>query len=94
MDADDSSDDEVLAMGPESENNDENNDEIMIPETVYTRSGRKAGGFSTVSDLFRGKSSDAILFFLTHDTSLCVNCSTCCLLIKSVVLCRQLNKIG
>ena len=48
MDADDSSDDEVLAMGPESENR----DEIMIPETVYTRSGRKAGGFSTVFDLF------------------------------------------
>ena len=48
MDADDSSDDEVLAVGLDSENN----DEIMIPETVYTRSGRKAGGFSTVSDLF------------------------------------------
>ena len=48
MDAADSSDDEVLAMRPESENG----DEIMIPETVYTRSGRKAGGFSTVSDLF------------------------------------------
>ena len=44
MDADDSSDDEVLAMGPESENG----DEIMVPETVHTRSG----GFSTVSDLF------------------------------------------
>ena len=66
----------------------------MIPETVYTRSGRKAGGFSTVSDLFGGKSSDAILSFLTHDSSLCVNCSTCCLLIKFVVLCRQLNKTG
>ena len=48
MDADDSSDDKVLAVGPESENS----DEIMIPETVYTRYGRKAGGFSTVSDLF------------------------------------------
>ena len=46
MDADNSSDDEV--MGPESENI----DEILIPETVYTRSGRKTGGFSTVSDLF------------------------------------------
>ena len=45
MDADDSSDDEVLSMGPESENS----DVIMIPETVYTRSGRKAGGLSTVS---------------------------------------------
>ena len=52
IDANDSSDDNVLAMGPESENN----DEIMIPETVYTSSGRKAGGFSTVSNLFRGKS--------------------------------------
>ena len=31
---------------------------------------------------------------MTHDSSLCVNCSTCCLLIKFVVLCRQLNKIG
>ena len=48
MNADDSSDDEVLAMGPETENN----DEIMIPENVCTRSGRKAGGFSMVSDLF------------------------------------------
>ena len=48
MDADDSSDDEILAVGLESENN----DEIMIPETVYTGSGRKAVGFSTVSDLF------------------------------------------
>ena len=48
MDANDSSDDEVLAMRPETENS----DEIMIPETVYTRSGRKAGGFFTVSDLF------------------------------------------
>ena len=48
MNADGSSDDEVLSVGPESENS----DEIMIPETVYTRSGRKAGGFSTVSDLF------------------------------------------
>ena len=48
MEADDRSDDEVLAMGPESENS----DEIMIPETVYTRSDRKTGGFSTVSDLF------------------------------------------
>ena len=48
MNADDSSDDEVLAMGSESENS----DEIMIPGTVYTLSGRRAGGFSTVSDLF------------------------------------------
>ena len=48
MDADDSSDYEVLVMGPESENS----DEIMIPETVYTMSGRKADGFSTVSHLF------------------------------------------
>ena len=48
MNADDSSDDEVLAVRPESENS----DEIMIPETVYTRSGRKAGGSATVSDLF------------------------------------------
>ena len=48
MDADDSSDDGVLAMGPESENS----DEITIPETVHTWSGRKAGGFSTVLDLF------------------------------------------
>ena len=48
VDADVSSDDEVLTVGLESEND----DEIMIPETVYTRSGRKAGGFSTVSDLF------------------------------------------
>ena len=31
---------------------------------------------------------------MTHDSSLCVNCSTCCLLINFVVLCRQLNKIG
>ena len=42
-DADDCCDDEVLAVGQESENDD---------ETVFTRSGRKAGGFSTVSDLF------------------------------------------
>ena len=48
MNADGSSDNKVLSMGPDSENS----DEIMIPETVYTRSGRKAGGFSTVSDLF------------------------------------------
>ena len=48
MNADDSFDNEVLSMAPESKNS----DEIMIPETVYTRSGRKAGGFSTVSDLF------------------------------------------
>ena len=56
MDADDSADDEFLAVGLEGENN----DKIMIPETVYTWSGRKTDAFSTVSDLFRGKSSDAI----------------------------------
>ena len=42
-----SSKDEVVAAGPGSEG-DEEEEDFMIPETVTTRSGRVAGRLSTV----------------------------------------------